>query len=331
VGAVAACGWNGKGTIESESKKSPHGAIPHLGQLRVRSEVLFVLEPDLLLQSGIDHGAISSSQARAVHCKRGAAHSRAAAAGRRTSRRSIQPSILPEHQSRPTLSRSSCSFSFSLSPPALAMLATVAFFFKQKKLSLLLCTRARSSVDKDRRTPRAPSSPRAAPGKALMSRLLAVTVSLALVCTPGSAFSGAGSALARPCPSAGAHACAPCDRHAAGSLAGHRSRPSLLLSSPRGAAGLLTRMRAESEGAKGGGRDADGRQRESYMVDRMAKVPILGIFVRFARWVASVFRSILLVRMAVLLQAVAKAKEALLDPQRRLVRDPVPRPAAAHE
>lgn len=160
-----------------------------------------------------------------------------------------------------------------------------------------------------------------------MARLLAATVSLSLVCH-GGAFSGTGSVLARPCsgaqhppawpPRAGcagrtSRAFAAGGRHATGGCPANH----LYLPSANGV-DQPTRMRAKSDGVTGG--DTEVRQdHESYLIDRMARVPILGILVRFARWVASIFRSILLVRMAVLLQAVAQAKTALLDPQRRLV------------
>jgi hypothetical protein len=162
-----------------------------------------------------------------------------------------------------------------------------------------------------------------------MARLLAATVSLALVCH-GTAFSFSvtGYMLPCPCSSGGAQlparppgagggltrrAFAAGGQHATGSCRSHR----FLVPSANGL-DRPTLLRANSDGVTGGGERPDN-QSYPQLMDRMAKVPILGIFVRFARWVASVFRSILLVRMAVLLQAVAQAKTALLDPQRRLV------------
>ena len=78
----------------------------------------------------------------------------------------------------------------------------------------------------------------------------------------------------------------------------------------------LPPLRGSNQGSTGAD-DTDGKNVD--ILQRMANVPILGIFVRFARWVASIFRSILIVRMTVLCQAMAQLKTALLDPERRLV------------
>ncbi len=147
------------------------------------------------------------------------------------------------------------------------------------------------------------------------------TLSLALLYC-GAAFqpggAGALQCLARPpavtaCPG---QPPALAGRRGAGGGAAHRhpaawsrgvSSPALRASNENAAGG------EETGGGEGDGRGADlGR--------RMANVPILGIFVRFAQWIASLLRSILIMRMTVLCQAMNQLKTALLDPQRRLVR-----------
>jgi len=87
---------------------------------------------------------------------------------------------------------------------------------------------------------------------------------------------------------------------------------------------VLPALRASNENAAGG--EGSGNEQGAALGERMAKVPILGIFVRFARWIASLFRSILILRIAVLCQAMNQLKTALLDPQRRLVGQLLPPP-----
>ena len=80
-------------------------------------------------------------------------------------------------------------------------------------------------------------------------------------------------------------------------------------------------LRAPQTVRLAGNRGAAGKEsgdNKEDLLQRLARVPVLGLVVRFATWVVDVFRSILLVRIAVLLRAMAQLKTALLDPQRRL-------------
>jgi hypothetical protein len=89
---------------------------------------------------------------------------------------------------------------------------------------------------------------------------------------------------------------------------------------------LSPALRASNENASGGEEtgNGEGDGRGADLARRMANVPILGIFVRFAQWIASLLRSILIMRITVLCQAMNQLKTALLDPQRRLVKPSPP-------
>ena len=85
----------------------------------------------------------------------------------------------------------------------------------------------------------------------------------------------------------------------------------------RRAVSLRMPQTARLAGNRGAVGKESGDNKED-LLQRLARVPVLGLVVRFASWVVDVFRSILLVRIAVLLRAMAQLKTALLDPQRRL-------------
>jgi hypothetical protein len=159
--------------------------------------------------------------------------------------------------------------------------------------------------------------------------VLAETVCLVCLVCDGDAFSGTGSIFARAPQVALASQRPSCSLCSFTRLCGREDERSLWL--PKGCTGRYlaqfsaacardisrpTLLRASKEEAAGAG--DGGQTNEESMLQRMANVPILGIFVRFARWIAALVRSILLVRLAVLCQAMAQLKTVLLDPQRRL-------------
>lgn len=163
---------------------------------------------------------------------------------------------------------------------------------------------------------------------ASLPRRSVLAVCLACLVSHGSAFSVPCLGAARVCPpvSLSSSAASSSSRRRAALSDGELgvaesvgtarcSRNTFPLPCARGGARLAPLRAGSNEGAAGGG---DEEQRKVDVVQRMANVPILGIFVRFARWVANLLQSILLVRVAVLLKSVAHLKTALLDPQRRL-------------
>ena len=167
-----------------------------------------------------------------------------------------------------------------------------------------------------------------------MRRVIATTVSLVLVCH-GDAFSAAGPPLL-PRNAAGAAVRPPSAyvwRTAYGSrgaeaeacrverlVGGKALTPGSALSRGTARLTLLQANNNEVAGPKNEGGGGEGKQAD--FLQRMADMPVLGIFVRFARWIAALFRSILIARMTVLLQAMAQVGTALLDPQRRLSAPP---------
>jgi hypothetical protein len=153
---------------------------------------------------------------------------------------------------------------------------------------------------------------RAFRGHGMAKRTLAVAFSLALLC-----HADAFGRIALDSSSARRER-VPLHRHASCGV-GPRTAATILRSLVGKAPVSRTRLqplRAKDEGEQAA---AGSRTRENAdLWQRMANLPILGVFVRFASWIASLFHSVLLVRMTVLLQAMTQLKSALLDPRRRL-------------